>query len=127
MKDMRKYHTAFGIHSNIPVCCVEFFIGDYDQMYYDTKQHYIKGVGVFRRWNYIPCPKCAKSNNKIMLHECTIPCIPFLKKIGVSKRCIEEKIRLTLRLSKNRRIQKKKGVIKWNREKLNYLLQDLAS
>jgi len=121
MKNLHQYHFAFGIHSNIPMCCVEFFIGDYEEMWMNDKQRYIKDVGVFQRWNYIPCPKCAKSNNKIVLHECTIPCLSFLRGIGVSERCIREKVAYTFRL------QKKKGVTKWTRKKLSYLLQDLAS
>lgn len=122
----QEYHFAFGIHSNIPLCCVEFFIGEYNEMWKDGKQFYQKAL-IKKRWNYIPCLKCAKSRNKIVLHECDARCVPFLRSIGVSEKCIREKISITLRLSKSYRIRKKKGFEKWNKEKPNYSLQDLVS
>lgn len=67
------YHRRFGQHSNIPKCCIEYFIKVI------LSQQSVPSIG--KKWNYMPCPKCLKNNTKNKLHRCTIKCVPFLREI----------------------------------------------
>lgn len=98
MDNYDKYHYEFGIHSNIPACCVDYFIKEFQHKGLDYRANYIKVVSLHRKWHYIPCPECHTLNYKILIHECTTVCIPFLRSIGVSEACIKEKIAYTFRL-----------------------------
>ncbi len=65
-----EYHIKFGKHSNIPDCCIQYFISSKYQYLYTANN-----------WKYIPCPKCFKENKKNKLHYCNYKCIPFLLEI----------------------------------------------
>jgi len=77
-----EYTWAFGRHSNIPECCIEFFVsGEYLE--------YIKNGYSTLGWRYMPCPKCLGENNQVELHYCTNQCSAFLKSINGSSLFIE--------------------------------------
>ena len=65
------YHYHFGIHSNIPKCCVAYYL---------TKDDGHRGEGL----DYIRCPECKITNSIQKIHRCVRGCIPFLRSIGVS-------------------------------------------
>lgn len=58
----------YGIHSKIPLCCIEFFIYDLHNLSSKKRKEHLKDID----FGYIPCPKCKKTNNKVKLHYCKI-------------------------------------------------------
>lgn len=64
------YHRVFGEHSNIPPCCIEFFIAKFDR------------TGIPGKWGYVPCAHCVTKGNKIETHSCTYECFDFLVELG---------------------------------------------
>jgi hypothetical protein len=63
---------AFGIHSRIPRCCIDFFVSEWVYIYpRDTA--YTSAVNA-ANWHYVPCPKCLgtgrKANIKWCINEC---------------------------------------------------------
>ena len=80
---------AFGLHSNIPECCVEFYCA-HDSPYVialndrRARAHPHKIMYV----EYVPCPKCWRriaSNRQppAAIHKCDLKCIPFLEEHGM--------------------------------------------
>jgi hypothetical protein len=65
----KEYDIAYGRHSNIPECCIQFFITrwDYTNQYGDI-------VHAFSPVNYIPCPKCFANGNFNKLKMCDSDC-----------------------------------------------------
>lgn len=66
------YDIKFGIHSDIPICCIEAYVSDNMPM--------MSGTG----WNYRPCWECHRKNNKVEIHHCTRGCKTFLRSIGLT-------------------------------------------
>lgn len=66
-------HRIKGKHSNIPDCCVEWFV--FIIQFFGTKAAdlYYQAVGYGR--GYIPCPVCLVNNVNITIHKCDITCI----------------------------------------------------
>jgi hypothetical protein len=68
----RAVDFAWGIHSNIPECCVRFYVDEWDD-----KSAYANQV----RWSgfkdYIPCPDCLRNNRRNVLHVCDPSCGRF--------------------------------------------------
>lgn len=69
-------HIAFGLHSNIPRCCVKYFIGDWQTDFWKGNRHDPRKVG------YVRCPECEKRDYWQQIHRCTVKCLPFLRSIG---------------------------------------------
>lgn len=64
-----EYYKLYGIHSNIPECCVDAFINGK------------KGKDTKVSWGYIPCDTCEQTNNKVKIHICDMSCEPFMREI----------------------------------------------
>jgi hypothetical protein len=69
-----------GIHSNIPACCIKFFITEKMWMQNRKCKNYynkMKDVAVkfgFKWWGYIPCNTCLNSANVVKLRQCPSFC-----------------------------------------------------
>ena len=76
IKDMDKYHRMYGRHSNIPDCCIEFFIRKWPNMNYageDHGYHKIRKIAeqkMGKWWGYIPCPDCLDNTRWHKIHHC---------------------------------------------------------
>lgn len=64
---MDEYYRQYGIHSNIPECCVESFVEGRKAK--DTEVS----------WGYIPCEECEEAGNRIEVHICDLSCEPFMR------------------------------------------------
>lgn len=75
---------VYGLHSNIPECCVDYYINVWTKK---SLREMIEGnrtrfVGTNILWNYVPCDACLESENLSELHLCTIECKDFLIESG---------------------------------------------
>lgn len=68
----RERAIAFGTHSKIPRCCIQFFIDEWDRER-DLKTVYHRLIG-YSTYNYVPCPECFATGNKVKIVECEIEC-----------------------------------------------------
>jgi hypothetical protein len=68
------WDRAWGLHSNIPECCVEAYV---------TKNM----PSPVRGWGYRPCWDCHRQGLKgqVKVHNCTSECIPFLQSLNFSR------------------------------------------
>ena len=70
----RAYHRAFGLHSNIPECCVEFFINVWhDRMLSTGSSPYERAVH-HAKAQYVQCPECLGTGYVQELRECVKEC-----------------------------------------------------
>jgi len=76
MLDMDNYHRIYGKHSNIPECCIEFFIKEWpnlvstgERYQHDNLQDTVEGE-LGKTFGYIPCPKCLKEKHWQKIHLC---------------------------------------------------------
>lgn len=79
--DRDKFDIEYGRHSNIPDCCIAFWISEFEQIYenavlredYNRKQaateHRIK-----RSYNYRPCHDCLQTGHWQPIHTCRGAC-----------------------------------------------------
>jgi len=72
-----KEHILFGRHSNIPECCIAFFIGDWAEQS-KTQASYDRDPIM----EYVRCPRCLREKRHFPLHKCTVRCEKFLKSIN---------------------------------------------
>lgn len=65
---------AYGLHSLIPRCCVDFFVGAWDREFElgTFYAHVIFGS----KWagHYIPCPECLSNDNFVRVKDCILEC-----------------------------------------------------
>ena len=66
------YDIKFGVHSNIPICCIEAYVTD--------NMPLISG----RVWGYRPCWECYTKDIQVEIHLCTSGCKNFLRSIGLT-------------------------------------------
>ena len=66
------YDRKFGMHSDIPICCIEAYVSGIMPMMAGTE------------WDYRPCWECYRKNNKVEIHLCTRGCKTFLRSIGLT-------------------------------------------
>ena len=56
--------VAFGIHSNIPLCCITFWILKYAPSCWANTPFYKKYFKKIQeskgKWHYVPCPECSE-------------------------------------------------------------------
>ena len=64
---------AFGIHSRIPLCCIDFFIKEWEYMYMNDRSPYVQAVN-YAEWHYVPCPKCLGTGHKAKIRWCINEC-----------------------------------------------------
>jgi hypothetical protein len=71
------YHRAFGKHSNIPDCCIDFWLTEWLTVFQDDgsgwKHPYARAVNS-SKWGYVPCPECLGEGNRIKVKDCSIEC-----------------------------------------------------
>lgn len=74
-RELKIYHRAFGAHSNIPECCVEFFVNQWDMQegWSNENNWYHQAVNV-ARFGYVPCPPCLGLGNKAIIKLCDDEC-----------------------------------------------------
>lgn len=61
----RAYHVEYGRHSNIPDCCIAFWLGRW-QSIFDKPEGERHRVSV----GYVPCPKCLEEKRFVAVHQC---------------------------------------------------------
>lgn len=68
----RERDIAYGLHSNIPMCCILFFVDEWD---YTWPSHHAKKVaGARTPWGYVPCPACLTVDNRVHIKMCEAEC-----------------------------------------------------
>jgi hypothetical protein len=78
----KAFHTAYGRHSNIPDCCIRFFVEEWDGKELWRRQD-IPIVRMIRRARagYVLCPACLQSNHVVKIRQCRKEC---------GKECVNE-------------------------------------
>ena len=71
-KMSKERDIAFGKHSKIPACCIQFFVDEWEQEY-SRKTWYYEAVqrSIF---NYVPCPTCFAHGNRVAIVICEVDC-----------------------------------------------------
>ncbi len=62
------YFIALGAHSEIPTCCIHFWLMSFRDASTEDIQKYWTYFP--REVGYIPCPECIKNKNFIKIHLC---------------------------------------------------------
>jgi hypothetical protein len=66
-----KYDTIYGKHSNIPKCCIEFFVSWWRGRWNTEEgRRYDAWKDKHGRWSYIACPTCVRQKHINPLHCC---------------------------------------------------------
>jgi len=68
----RQVHWRFGRHSNIPDCCIRFFIEKWDCQRSGPRSYAAKIDKC--HWGYVPCPMCLKMGNRVHIRDCQWEC-----------------------------------------------------
>ena len=63
---------AFGIHSRIPICCIDFYTDKWE-MEYTRGTPYAQAVDA-AGWHYVPCPRCLAVGHKANIRWCVNEC-----------------------------------------------------
>lgn len=71
----KAFDWAYGRHSNIPSCCIEFFVEEWSRrrMWEHEDDPYVRAVNV-AHFNYVPCPTCLGRNKRAKLKLCVDEC-----------------------------------------------------
>lgn len=71
----RKYHIAFGKHSNIPDCCINFFVDEWDEkdLWKDITSPFVIATQA-SKVQYVRCPECLGKGIVVTLHYCSGVC-----------------------------------------------------
>ncbi len=77
------FDTDFGIHSNIPECCVKFFVDQFQLFDPNALKYYLKYSRIVERqirkaFRYRPCPECLLAKRWHELHLCTWDCEDYV-------------------------------------------------
>lgn len=73
--EIRSYHRAFGAHSKIPACCIEFFINEWDRgEWWQNEGNWYRQAVDAAGFGYVPCPKCLGMRNKVKIKLCDEEC-----------------------------------------------------
>jgi len=67
------YDWEFGRHSNIPVCCIIFYMENWDMIWNKENDPYGQAVNA-AGFGYVPCPRCLGRNNRIKIKNCALEC-----------------------------------------------------
>ncbi len=79
MNNQTAYDIEYGLHSNIPDCCVDFFVSIYVPLsiidpaeWVAYKEDQYKAERFWGRvWSYVACPDCLDTGYHRKLHECS--------------------------------------------------------
>ncbi len=87
----REQEVQFGLHSNIPKCCCEYFVDTWIPSLFgstklNTGSSYRKKIEareneLDKDFCYIPCPSCLESAIPNRLHICGEDCTEYLESI----------------------------------------------
>lgn len=88
--DYRGYHTEYGLHSNIPKCCVEFWCKEINAILdssslraeYDMLQAAAEKK-INKIYNYRPCRKCMQKGYWQRLHRCKGECADMFLRLQI--------------------------------------------
>jgi hypothetical protein len=78
-EEQKRMHTAYGLHSNIPACCVDYYIHEWiahDHLISDGSPHALRIKQLKREMGeihapwYIPCPECLQHRRFNQIHLC---------------------------------------------------------
>lgn len=75
----RDYDIAYGLHSNIPTCCIIFYLTEWTSEN-ERDSPYARAVHA-DNLNYVPCPECLALKRHNVLRLCETDC---------KKRCYAE-------------------------------------
>jgi hypothetical protein len=63
---------AYGRHSAIPPCCIDFFVDEWEQEMNRSSPYY--EAVKWSSYNYVPCPRCFAIRRKIKIVDCRYDC-----------------------------------------------------
>ncbi len=72
MKMSKARDIAYGLHSNIPMCCIKFYVDQWD--WRDDATHARAINASVPAWQYVPCHECLRTNNHAHLRMCEAEC-----------------------------------------------------
>lgn len=75
MNDLQAYHFAFGRHSNIPECCIRFFVNVWDAqaLWRHDDLPLVRAINSSDA-GYVQCPACLASGRVVQIVDCAIEC-----------------------------------------------------
>ena len=75
MFDSKLYDIQYGRHSNIPECCIRFFVEEWapKQLYLQTNLPVVKAVRKSKA-RYVQCPECIAQKIVVRLRLCLTDC-----------------------------------------------------
>ena len=76
LKTLREYHIVYGLHSNIPLCCILWWMDEEGRDTGDMKRGLHKKVG------YVPCPTCCEKETFVKIHTCEGKCENLYKELA---------------------------------------------
>ena len=68
----RARDIAYGRHSLIPDCCIQFYIDEWEN--HCTLNTHYQEMAHASDYNYVPCPKCFFQGIKVKIRVCEIDC-----------------------------------------------------
>ena len=71
------YHVRYGRHSNIPDCCIRFYLTEWQQHWFDEtyRRRHLGRVSV----GYVPCASCISNRTFIHVHTCDRLCRSYYR------------------------------------------------
>lgn len=69
----RERDMAFGRHSRLPECCIQFFVDGRWDVERDRGSAYREAVHL-SDYDYVPCPPCFATNTKVKMLDCAEYC-----------------------------------------------------
>lgn len=71
----KEYHIAYGRHSLIPNCCIQFYVTEWEP-FYETKWRETAYHELIYKseYDYVPCPACFFGNNRVVIRDCVTEC-----------------------------------------------------
>lgn len=72
-QELKVYDRAFGLHSKIPPCCVEFYVTHWESIWTNNDSFYHRAVRA-AEFGYVPCPTCLGTHNKVKIKRCIYEC-----------------------------------------------------
>lgn len=73
MNNITAYDRAFGEHSNIPACCIDFYVKEWEYIWQQHNHPYVKLIRKSKA-NYVQCPKCLNENKIVKIKDCKKEC-----------------------------------------------------
>lgn len=64
----------FGLHINIPECCIAFFVGPWTTYQMCDGFGYAQAIKDSEKYNYVPCPACFYSGKVAKIRICVSEC-----------------------------------------------------